>query len=63
MGLQPDEAVDDVDARLFEDARPFDVGLLVEAGLQLDEGHDLLARRAAALASARTIALSVPAVR
>ena len=41
--LQPDEPVDDVDARLLEAAGPFDVRLLVEARLQLDERHDLLA--------------------
>ena len=44
VGLQPDEAVHDVDAGLFELAGPFDVGLLVEAGLELDERDDLLAR-------------------
>ena len=43
VGLQPDEAVHDVHARLFEHAGPFDVGLLVEARLELDERDDLLA--------------------
>ena len=43
VGLQPDEAVDHVHARLFEDAGPFDVGLFVEARLELDERDDLLA--------------------
>ena len=42
--FKPDEAVHDVHARLFEHAGPFDVRLLVEAGLELDERHDLLAR-------------------
>jgi len=32
-----------VRARLLKLAGPFDVGLLVEAGLDLDEDHDLLA--------------------
>ena len=41
--LQAHEPVDDVDARLLEAAGPFDVRLLVEAGLELDEGHHLLA--------------------
>jgi hypothetical protein len=40
--LQPDESVDDVGARLLEHAGPLDVGLLVEARLQLDERDDLL---------------------
>ena len=44
VGLQPDEPVHHVRARLFEHAGPFDVGLLVEARFQLDHGHDLLAR-------------------
>ena len=43
MGLQSDDAVRDVDARLLERLRPDDVGLLVEPGLQLDERHDLFA--------------------
>ena len=43
MGLQPDEAVDDVGARLLQLAGPDDVRLLVEAGLDLDEDDDLLA--------------------
>ncbi len=41
--LQPDEAVHDVHARLFEDAGPVDVRLLVEARLELDERDHLLA--------------------
>ena len=42
VGLQLDEAVDDLDAGALEVARPFDVGLLVEARLQLDQrGHRL----------------------
>ena len=43
MGFESDEAVDDVHARLLELARPLDVGLFVEARLDLDERHDLLA--------------------
>src|SRR4029079_18810332 len=43
VGLEPDEAVDDVGARLLELAGPDDVRLLVEAGLDLDEDDDLLA--------------------
>ena len=41
--LQVREAVDDVNARLLQGARPFDVPVLVEAGLQLDEADALLA--------------------
>ena len=41
--LQADEAEDDVDARLLQLARPDDVALLVEAGLQFDDGRHLLA--------------------
>ena len=41
--LQADEAEDDVDAGLFQLARPEDVAFLVEAGLQLDDGGHLLA--------------------
>ena len=41
--LEPDQAVDDVAARLLELAGPTDVGLLVEAGLDLDEDQHLLA--------------------
>jgi len=44
VGLQSDQAVDDVDARLFQGPGPQDVVLLVEAGLQLDHGGHLLAR-------------------
>ena len=43
VGLQADEAVDDVGARLLELAGPDDVRLLVEAGLDLDEDDHLLA--------------------
>ena len=43
VGLQADQAVDDVAAGLLQLARPLDVGLLVEAGLDLDEDEDLLA--------------------
>ena len=43
VGLQPDDAVDDVDARLLELAGPADVVDLVEPRLDLDDGEDLLA--------------------
>ena len=43
VGLEPDEAVDDVHARVFQRARPLDVGRLVEARLQLDDRRHLLA--------------------
>ena len=42
--LQLDEAVDHLHARPLEVARPADVGLLVEARLELDERGDRLAR-------------------
>src|SRR5206468_5402521 len=41
--LQADQAVHHVRARLLELARPDDVRLLVEAGLDLDQHYDLLA--------------------
>ena len=41
--FRPDQAVDDVAARLLELAGPADVGLLVEAGLDLDDHQHLLA--------------------
>ena len=44
MGLQFDESVDDLHARAFQIARPFDVGGLVEAGLQFDQRGDGFAR-------------------
>ena len=43
VGLELDEAVDHLHAGAFQIARPFDVGLLVEAGLELDHGGDRLA--------------------
>jgi hypothetical protein len=43
VGLQPDQAVDDVDPGLLELLGPADVGLLVEAGPQLHHRRDLLA--------------------
>ena len=43
MRLEADEAVDHVHARLLQCARPLDVGLFVEARLDLDERDDLLA--------------------
>ena len=42
MRLEADEPVHDVHAGLFQDPCPLDVGLLVEAGLQLDERDHLL---------------------
>ena len=44
VGLEPDHAIGDVDADVLQALRPFDVALLVEAGLQLDQGDHLLAR-------------------
>ena len=43
VGLQPDEAVHDVRAGLFQHPGPLDVGLLLEAGFELDERDHLLA--------------------
>ena len=43
VGLEPDDAVDDVAAGLLELACPADVGLLVEARLDLDDHQHLLA--------------------
>ena len=43
VGLEADQAVHDVGAGLLELARPDDVRLLVEAGLDLDQDDDLLA--------------------
>ncbi|MEY9487737.1 hypothetical protein RKD26_003531 [Streptomyces calvus] len=43
MRLEADQAVDDVAAGLLQLARPLDVGVLVEAGLDLDQDEDLLA--------------------
>ena len=43
MRLEADEAEDDVDARLFQLARPENVAFLVEAGLELDDRGHLLA--------------------
>ncbi len=43
MRLEAEEAVDDVRPRLLEHARPDDVRLLVEAGLELDDRGHLLA--------------------
>ena len=54
VGLEADEAVHDVRARLLQRPGPDDVVLLVEAGLDLDQDDDLLARSAARM-SARTI--------
>ena len=43
MGLEIDEAVDDLGAGALQVARPLDVGFLVEARLQLDHRGDRLA--------------------
>ena len=43
VGLQPDDAVGDVDADVLQPARELDVGRLVEARLELDHHRDLLA--------------------
>ena len=43
VGLEFDEAVHDLHAGAFEVARPADIGLLVEARLQLDQRGDRLA--------------------
>ena len=43
VGLQLDEAVDDLHAGAFEIARPADVGLLVEARLEFDHRGDRFA--------------------
>ena len=43
VGLEPHQAVDDVAAGPLQHPGPADVGLLVEAGLHLDQHHDLLA--------------------
>ena len=44
MGLELDEAIDDLRAGALEVARPADIGLLVEAGLELDQRGHRLAR-------------------
>src|ERR1044072_2725204 len=51
--LEPDDAVDDVDARLFESLRPLDVVLFIEARLQLDASRGLLAVRPGLVARRR----------
>ena len=43
VGLELDEAVDHLHAGALEIARPADIGLLVEARLELDHGGDRLA--------------------
>ncbi len=43
VGLQLDEAIDHLHAGAFEIARPFDVGLFVEARLQFDQRRHRLA--------------------
>src|SRR6476620_8742446 len=42
--LEPNDAIDNVTARALERSGPLDVGLLVEAGFDLDQRHYLLAR-------------------
>ena len=43
VGLELEEAIDHLDAGPLQVARPADVGLLVEAGLELDQRGDRLA--------------------
>src|SRR5262247_581695 len=43
VGLQSDQAVDDVDAGLLQSLRPLDVRLFIEAGLEFDQHRDLFA--------------------
>ena len=43
VGLEADDAVDDVDARFLKHAGLVDVVFLVEPGLELDQGGHLLA--------------------
>src|SRR4051812_19484667 len=43
MGLEAHNAVDDVDAGLFQRLGDEDVSLLIESGLELDDADDLLA--------------------
>ena len=43
VGLEPEDAIDDLRPRLFESLGPVDVGFLVEAGHQLDDHGDFLA--------------------
>jgi hypothetical protein len=57
VGLQLDEAVDDLHAGALQVARPADIGLLVEARLELDQRGDRLAGLGR-LDQRRTIGLS-----
>ena len=59
--FKPDEAVHDVHASLLERSGPHDVGLFVEAGLELHQRRHLFPRSAARMSDA-TIGLS-PEVR
>ena len=43
VGLQLDEAIDDLYAGAFQVARPADIGLFVEARLEFDQRGDRLA--------------------
>jgi hypothetical protein len=43
MRLQPKQAIDHVTAVLLEPSGPGDVGLLVKASLDFNQGQDLLA--------------------
>ena len=60
--LSPTHAVHHVRARLLELARALDVRALVEARLQLDQRHDLLAARGRAWIAC-TMLFSEPPVR
>src|SRR6185295_12415202 len=42
MSLESNQPIDNVHTRAFEAPRPFDVALLIEAGLELDQHRDLL---------------------
>ena len=44
MGLELDEAIHDLRAGALERARPADVGLLIETGLELDQRGDRFSR-------------------
>ena len=59
VDLEADEAVDDVDPRLFHLFGPVDVALFVKARLQFDDGRTCLPRRRASMRAA-TMGLLLP---
>ena len=63
VGLQADDAVHDVGARLLEGLGPLDVALLVEPRRELDERHHLLAGVGRADRARRRCRLSLAEVR